>query len=239
MQYLALLIGSPEQVNAPGTPAFDEEMAAYARFDEKYGPTILGGNALEMEESPTTVRSDGDQTLVVDGPYAETAEGVGGYYVLEAPSLDEAIEMAADLPQAELGCVELRPLVVWQDFSPAEPGPAPEGTKRYVALIRGKETDADDPTSPAWEPAAQEHRAFAEAAGTDLWEGLALHPVAMSTTVRRRDGEVLVTDGPYPEVAEIIGGAYAFGPVTRERAIELAAQIPADAIELLPVMEVG
>ncbi len=68
---------------------------------------------------------------------------------------------------------------------------------------------------------------------------MALHPLATATTVRSRDGEVLVTDGPYPEVSEVVGGAYVFGPVTPERAQELAAKIPADAVELKPIVEFG
>lgn len=237
MQYLALLNGPAEPTTQPGSPEWDEELAAYGAFEEKYGSAIVGGEALAGP--PTTVRSGSGAPLVVDGPYAETAEAVGGFYVLDAPSLDEAIEMAAQIPAAAEGGIELRPVVVWRDFAPAERPPAPEGTSRYLALIRGAETAADDPQDPSWEPAAQQHRAFADAAGADLWAGVALHPTAMATTVRRREGEVLVTDGPYPEVAEVIGGAYTFGPVTRDRAIELAGQIPADAIELTPIMEVG
>lgn len=237
MQYMALLNGSAEDATQPGTPEWDAEMAAYGAFDEKYGSVVLGGEALEP--AVVTVRQRDGAPLVVDGPYAETAEATGGYFVIEAPSLDEAIEIAAQIPQAAIGGVELRPLVVWVDSAPAERGPLPEGTARYLALIRGKETEADNPESPEWEPAAEQHRAFAEAAGSDLWSGMALHPLATATTVRSRDGEVLVTDGPYPEVAEVVGGAYAFGPVTRERAVELAAMIPGDAIELFPVMEIG
>ena len=116
---------------------------------------------------------------------------------------------------AATGGVELRPLVVWQDSSPAEPGPRPAGTSRYLALIRGKESEADNPESPEWEPAARQHRRLRPGApGPTSWYGAALHPLATATTVRSRDGEVLVTDGPYPEVSEVVGGAYVFGPVT-------------------------
>ena len=236
MQYLALLNGPGQLVSLPGTPDAAAQLEAYAAFGEKYGPSLLSGDALHP--GATTVRPSGDP-LVVDGPYAETTEGVGGFYVFEAPSLDEAIEVAAAIPMAAKGGIELRPLVVWQDSSPAEPGPRPAGTSRYLALIRGKESEADNPESPEWEPAARQHRAFAQAAGADLWYGAALHPLATATTVRSRDGEVLVTDGPYPEVSEVVGGAYVFGPVTPERAQELAAKIPADAVELKPIVEFG
>jgi len=235
MQYLALLNGPRQPVSPPNTGP-RALLEAYATFGQKYAPFLLGGDALHPEA--TTVRPSGDP-LVVDGPYAETAEAVGGFYVLEAPNLDEAIEVAAAIPMAATGGVELRPIVVWQDSTPAEPGPRPAGTSRYLALIRGKESEADNPESPEWEPAALQHRAFAAAAGADLWSGVAIHPAATATTVRSRDGEVLVTDGPYPEVSEVVGGAYMFGPVTPERAQELAAKIPADAVELKPIVEFG
>lgn len=236
MQYLALLNGPGDIVALPGTPGSAEQLEAYTAFGEKYGPSLLGGAALHPEA--TTVRPSGDP-LVVDGPYAETAEGVGGFYVFEARDLDEAIEIAAAIPQAAKGGIELRPVVMWVDTAPAEPGPRPEGTSRYVALIRGPETAGDIPDTPEWDEGGEAHRAFMEKAGADIWAGVAIRPLATATTVRSRNGEVLVSDGPYPEVSEVVGGAYVFGPVTPERAHELAAMIPAEAVELKPVVEFG
>jgi hypothetical protein len=235
MQYLALLCGN-ETVAQPG-PDLEAELGAYRAFGQKYADAIRAGDALGR--SATTVRHRDGEPLVVDGPYAETAEGVGGYYVLEAPSLDEAIEMAAQIPAARKRAIELRPVVTWVDNSPAEHGRSPAGTARYVAFIRGQETDADIPGTPAWDAGAERHRAFMEAAGADVWAGVAVQPTSASTTVRSRDGEVLVTDGPFAEVSEVVGGAYAFGPVTKDRAVELAALVPAEAVELVPVMEFG
>ncbi len=75
-------------------------------------PGVIGGAQLQPAETATTVRVDGGQTLTTDGPFAETKEVLGGYYLLEADDIDVAIELAARIPAARLGgAVEVRPLV--------------------------------------------------------------------------------------------------------------------------------
>jgi hypothetical protein len=75
-------------------------------------PGIVGGAQLQPVETATTVRVEDGRTLTTDGPFAETKEALGGYYLFEAPDLDAAIELAARVPAARLGgAVEVRPLV--------------------------------------------------------------------------------------------------------------------------------
>ena len=75
-------------------------------------PGLKGGAQLQPAESATTVRVQDGSTLTTDGPFAETKEALGGYYLLEADDLDAAIELAARIPAARLGgAVEVRPLV--------------------------------------------------------------------------------------------------------------------------------
>ena len=75
-------------------------------------PGVLGGHQLEPAESATTVRVEDGRTLTTDGPFAETKETLGGYYLFEADDIDAAIELAARIPAARLGgAVEVRPLV--------------------------------------------------------------------------------------------------------------------------------
>jgi hypothetical protein len=75
-------------------------------------PGINGGGQLQEASTATTVRVDGGRTLTTDGPFPETKEALGGYYLLEADDLDQAIELAARIPAARLGgAVEVRPLV--------------------------------------------------------------------------------------------------------------------------------
>jgi hypothetical protein len=69
--------------------------------------------------------------------------------------------------------------------------------------------------------------------------GGALHPIATATTVQVRDGEVIVSDGPFAESAEVVGGFYVLRASDHDAAVAVARQIPAEAIELRPVMEVG
>lgn len=75
-------------------------------------PGIAGGAQLQPAETATTVRVQDGRTLTTDGPFAETKEALGGYYLFEAPDLDAAIELAARVPAARMGgAVEVRPLV--------------------------------------------------------------------------------------------------------------------------------
>lgn len=81
-------------------------------FALNQAPGITGGGQLEDASTATTVRVEDGRTLTTDGPFPETKEALGGYYLLEADDLDQAIEMASRIPAARMGgAVEVRPLV--------------------------------------------------------------------------------------------------------------------------------
>lgn len=88
--------------------------AGHRQFAEKNRPAILGGNALQHTSTATSVRSDGAGGFAVtDGPFLETKEALGGYYLVEAADLDEALELAKQIPLATpAGGVEVRPIQV-------------------------------------------------------------------------------------------------------------------------------
>jgi hypothetical protein len=241
MRYLVTLFGDESQDPQPGTPEFDTEMGEYMAFGERAGSAIVTGEAMQPSATAATVRPGVGDPLVTAGPFTETTEVVGGFYVLETDTLDDAIELGRQIPAARRGWIEIRPLVQWTDRGEAPSGP-PEGEDRYLALIYGKETAADVPDTPEWEEGAAAHGRFAEWAGDDVRSGGALRPASTTTTVRVRDGDVLVTDGPYSEAAEVVGGLYVFASMTRDRAVELAARIPVNpggAVHLQPIWEVG
>jgi hypothetical protein len=73
---------------------------------------LVGGDELGSSSDATTVRVRGDETLVTDGPYAEVKEALGGYFVFECGSMNEALDWAARIPGAEHGAVEVRPVYV-------------------------------------------------------------------------------------------------------------------------------
>lgn len=112
MQYL-LMIYSNETTEAAIPPAaMTEMMAAYRAYSEAMGKAgvMVGGNRLRPTSDATTVRIKDGKTQVLNGPYAETKEQLGGYYVIEAPDLDSAISWAARCPAASHGTVEVRPI---------------------------------------------------------------------------------------------------------------------------------
>ena len=89
-----------------------EEYFAYTREAQERG-AYVDGSALQPTATATTVRVDGGEAMTTDGPFAETKEQLGGYYLVDVESLDEAIEWAAKIPSATrgLGSVEVRPLL--------------------------------------------------------------------------------------------------------------------------------
>jgi hypothetical protein len=237
MRYLALLGGDESVGPAPETPEFDAMMQAYMRFGETAADAIVGGEALQGATTATTIRHGDAEPLVTAGPYAETVEALGGLYVLEADTLDDAIELARQIPAALDGWVSVRPMVQWFDRGKQASGSA--DAPRYVAFIYGKETDGDLPDTPAWDEGLAEHQRFMDAVGDAVQAGGAVHPIATATTVQVRDGEVIVSDGPFAESAEVVGGFYVLRATDGDSAVAVARQIPAEAIELRPIMEVG
>ncbi len=112
MKYM-LLIFSSEAAQQAASKADTEQMhAAYGAYTQaliKAG-AMAGGERLHPSTSATTVRVSGGKTKVVNGPYAETKEQLGGYYTIEAPDLDAALAWAARCPAASHGAVEVRPI---------------------------------------------------------------------------------------------------------------------------------
>ena len=113
MRYLLLIYGA-EQTEQPSPEAQAAVTQAYDVFtrDVKERGAYLGGEALEPTPTATTVRVRDGQTLTTDGPFAETKEALGGYYLVEAKDLDQAIDFAARIPGAQNGSIEVRP--IWE-----------------------------------------------------------------------------------------------------------------------------
>ena len=86
-------------------------MAGYDAFGAQFHDQIVGGDALLPTASATTVRVREGKTLTTDGPFAETKEQLGGYYVVNCKDLDEAIQIASNIPGASVGSVEVRPIM--------------------------------------------------------------------------------------------------------------------------------
>jgi len=111
-EYL-VLIYSNEASWADRGEAFAKEITdGHNKFGQKHGASLRGGNALESTMTATSIRTnESGGTVTTDGPFAETKEALGGYYVIEADDLDAAIAIAKDIP-APFGGIEVRPIRV-------------------------------------------------------------------------------------------------------------------------------
>jgi hypothetical protein len=113
MKYIALIYTAANSNPAYGSPEFGAQLAAYKNATDTYikDGVMRGGDALHPTSTATTVRVRKGKTETLDGPFAETKEQLGGYYIFECTDLDAAIKYAALIPGAANGCVELRPVM--------------------------------------------------------------------------------------------------------------------------------
>jgi hypothetical protein len=112
MKYM-LLIQSGDALQAFGKLSEDEQQAISGEyFAIRDEPGVFGGDQLQAAETATTVRVEDGKTVTTDGPFVETKEALGGYYLFEADDLDAAIGLAARIPAARMGgAIEVRPVV--------------------------------------------------------------------------------------------------------------------------------
>jgi hypothetical protein len=111
-QYM-LLIYEDERIYGPDKngPGLEEIVAKHMVFNKELGSARIGGAGLKATSSATTIRKNKRAQTVHDGPFAETREQLGGYYLIDAPDLDAAIAIAKKVPMLRDGSVEIRPLL--------------------------------------------------------------------------------------------------------------------------------
>ncbi len=114
MQYMLLLYSAPDAGPADGSPEQMAQMQAWFAYTDALAAAgaLVSGEPLQGIDTATTVQVRDGETLTVDGPFAETKELLGGFYLLEVPDLDAALGWAAKCPLAPYGSVEVRPLMV-------------------------------------------------------------------------------------------------------------------------------
>ena len=212
-------------------PGWDEEMTGR-------GVRLLG-RELKLPETAATVRVRDGQTLVTDGPFAETKEFIAGFNLLECADLDEAVKVAATCPISRFQTLEIRPFTGGLRLGEAA-----------LAFGRGEDGAASPYLLTMWVGGApaepfddQEMAEEGEAWRHDLEErgvhvlGNALGGTDTATTVRVRDGETLLSDGPFTKTKEFIAGIDVVSCADRQQAIQLAAAHPIaryHAIEVRP-----
>ena len=117
MRYLLSIYGDESQMDAVPADSVREMSDAYATFtaELREAGAMVGGDALQPTATATTVRVRDGERLLTDGPFAETREQLGGFYLVECADLDEALDWAARIPGAAHGSIEVRPVM---EFAP-------------------------------------------------------------------------------------------------------------------------
>jgi hypothetical protein len=117
MKYMLLLFGSMDDGPAPGTPEFDQMLREYrqATTAMREAGVLRDTNPLQPPATATTLRVRDGQRQLTDGPYAEIKEMLGGYYLVDCDSLDDALRWAELIPAAKFGSVEVRPVMQFEE----------------------------------------------------------------------------------------------------------------------------
>lgn len=115
MKYLCLIYDEEKKLAGMSKSESDAFMGEYGAFTEavKKSGHYVGGNPLQPVHTATTVRVRNGKMSATDGPYAETKEQLGGYYLIEAKDLNDAIQVASKIPSAKIGSIEVRPIMVF------------------------------------------------------------------------------------------------------------------------------
>jgi hypothetical protein len=188
----------------------------------------LFGRELDLPETAATVRVRDGQTLVTDGPFAETKEFIAGFDLLECVDLDEAIEVAAKCPISWFQTLEIRPFMDGLRLGEEAFafGRGEDGAGRpYLLIMWMGGTPAEPFDDRAVMDEGEAWRLDMEARGLQIL-GNALEAKETATTVRVRGGETLLSDGPFAETKEFIAGIDVVSCADRQQAIQLAAAHP-------------
>ena len=116
MKYLCLIYDAESNLTAMSEAEMNAMMGEYFAFTESIRKSgqYVAGEALKPVATATTVRVRNGKVSTTDGPFAETKEQLGGYYLIEAKDLNEAIQVAARIPSARIGSIEIRPIEVFE-----------------------------------------------------------------------------------------------------------------------------
>ena len=244
MKYM-LLIYSPENAWTPD--GWNQCVAASMSICQELAAAgkLLAAAPLHPVATATTVRVRDGKAMFTTGPFTETIEQLGGFYLIDVEHLDEAISIASRLPPAKKGTVEIRPIFKL-DGLPAEKfeSESLDSLRKFMLLCYDDEA--------AWSAAGPEAHMTAMQQAVKLTHRLdkqgqflsasPLHPIATATSVRVRNGHRSITDGPFAETREVFGGYYLILAKEQQAAVEIAAEhsgVHVGAVEVREVFDVS
>jgi hypothetical protein len=244
MNYL-LLICSDGVPTAGKGATMRRELPAWVQDTGERGVRVYGEQLADPDVAKTVRVRDG-QTLVSDGPFLETKEFVAGFDILDCANLDEAIDVAARHPVSWFHKVEVRPFVTGAETFMADDSgrrdelaarleaPVADGATRYLLTVCVDGIPESEEVEAGLARDAEAWAAAMAARGVRAY-GHALAHADTATTVRVRDGETLLTDGPFVETKEFIGGFDVIDCAGIDEAIAVAAEHPIARFHMIEV----
>ena len=246
MKYLFLMYGDENAWNdQERKDCMVESLAVCDELNAK--GKFIATSPLQSVKAAATVRLRDGKPLITDGPFVETREQLGGYFVFDLADLDEAIAVAGRLPPVRKGAAEIRPMFGLDGLPPSKPVPVGftgKGPQPYMIVSLDDEA--------MWEKAGPDAHRAAMAEAVALCHRLndagkyvscsPLHPAATATCVRVRNGKREITDGPFTETHEVVGGFYVVLADSPEEAFEVGAQhcrINRSAVEVRPLHDLA
>ena len=181
----------------------------------------ITGKPLADPRTARTVRVRNGETLISDGPFADTKEFIGGFDLLECESMEQAIEVASKHPVAWFNAIELRPI----PENNAIPHHIDHAVLRQMLMVCFDGIPAAPEVEAQVARDSEAWREQLERSGARI-AGAFLAPPSEARTVRVRGGQTIVTDGPFVETKEFLGGFDLLGCETFEEAVSLAARHP-------------
>lgn len=239
MKFMLMLVEDETVYGGPtkSGPALPEIGKKHWAFASELGAARFAGSGLKGSATATTVRTTNGKQTLHDGPFAESKEQVGGYYVIEAADMAAAVDIAKRVPIYSEGDVEIRPTI---------PQTESTGQGRHAMQYMLMIYENDKPYTPGSQEAAaqtmvEKHMAFAKSLGDTMIGGAGLMPAGTARTVHTaRGGKKAVHDGPFAESKEQLGGYYIIDVADLDAAIAIARKAPLfkdGAIEVRPMMK--
>jgi hypothetical protein len=237
MKYVFLLAGDENEWRAQSLEESGRILAAHQALEHELDARgqFVDGDPLEPRATAVTVRPRCDGWVLTDGPFAESKEQLAGYYLIEAESMDEALRWARKLPKPHgSDAYEVRPVRTGAQWR----GPL-RGKQCYMLLlVASAERLARQTRDEVFASIDRHYELSLELAAQGRFAASrSLDPPSRARTLRERDGDTVVTDGPFAETKEAVAGYFIVACDARDDAVEIAKRLCSglDAVEVRPV----
>jgi hypothetical protein len=236
MKFMLLMMTNEPAEKALAAGEIDKIVAQHMAVSRELRAAgkLVGSNRLRFSDATTTILVRDGQHMVHDGPFAESKEQLGGFYLIEAESKEEAIAWAKKLPLRDVGAIEVRPARTGAQWRGEI-----RGAHQFVVLFIGNTEKAMSRDQVFRAIDSHYELSLDLAAHGKFVSSRALEPSAAAATLRMQNGQPVVHDGPFAETKEFVAGYFVIACDSQDEAITWAKQLMwgNEACEVRPVWE--